>query len=163
MTDREVRKLNRTDLLKLLIEQTEENERLAARLSKLEQQLADRTITLENSGSIAEAALRLSGVFDQAQEAADSYLESIRAKQTQIDALLAQAQRQKEQTEADCARQEEQTRQKCHRMEERTRQLCAKLLEDAKTSAPPAPAAPEPAPAMPAGFAARFRRKGGQE
>lgn len=163
MTDREVKKLNRTDLLKLLIEQTEENERLAARLSKLEQQLADRTIALENSGSIAEAALRLSGVFDQAQDAADSYLESIRAKQTQIDTLLAQAQRRQEQTEADCARQEEQTRQKCRRMEERTRQLCAKLLAEAKASAPEAPAAPDPAPAMPAGFASRFRRRSGQE
>lgn len=160
MTDREVKKLNRTDLLKLLIEQTEENERLTARLSKLEQELADRTITLKNSGSIAEAALSLSGVFTQAQDAANRYLESIQAKQTQADELLAQAQKQREEIAAACAQQEEQTRQKCRRMEDKTRQLCAKLLEEAKapTAQPPA----EPAPAMPAGFASRFRGRGGK-
>lgn len=136
MTDREVRKLSRTDLLKLLIEQTEENERLTARLSKLEQELSRRTIVMENSGSIAEAAMKLSDIFTQAQDTADRYLESLQAKQAQLDDMLAQAHRKQEQTASDCARQEEQTRQRCRQLEDRTRQLCAKLLSDATGSAP---------------------------
>ena len=32
---------------------------------------------IENSGSIAEAALKLSGIFEAAQAAADQYLENI--------------------------------------------------------------------------------------
>lgn len=130
MTDKEVKKLSRTDLLRLLIEQTEENERLTARLSKLEQELSKRILIMENSGSIAEAALSLTDVFTQAQDAADRYLESIRNKQTQADEMLAQAQRRQEEIAAQCARQEEQTRQRCRRLEEKTRRLCAKLLED---------------------------------
>ena len=39
---------------------------------------SDRKIRLKQSGSIAEAALRLSGIFEAAQEAADLYLENVR-------------------------------------------------------------------------------------
>ena len=78
MTERELRRLSRADLLELLIEQVKENERLTVCLAEKEARLADRRIQLEQAGSIAEAALKLSGVFEAAQEAADRYLESIR-------------------------------------------------------------------------------------
>ena len=42
-------------------------------------QLKDREITIEKSGSIADSAMQLSGVFQAAQEAADTYLKSIKA------------------------------------------------------------------------------------
>jgi hypothetical protein len=35
---------------------------------------------LENAGSIAEAALQLTGIFDKAQQAAELYLENVRRK-----------------------------------------------------------------------------------
>lgn len=52
---------------------------LQARLDEAEAQLKDREITIEKSGSIADAAMQLSGVFQAAQEAADTYLKSIKA------------------------------------------------------------------------------------
>jgi hypothetical protein len=39
--------------------------------------LAERKIVIEKSGSIAEAALKLNGIFEAAQRAADQYLYSI--------------------------------------------------------------------------------------
>ena len=78
MTGKELKKLSRTELLELLLHQVEENEQLRARLEEVEARLAERAIVMERSGSMAEAAMRLSGVFDQAQQAADDYLESIR-------------------------------------------------------------------------------------
>ena len=78
MTGKELKKLSRTELLELLLHQVEENEQLRARLEETENRLAERAIVMEHSGSMAEAAMRLSGVFDQAQQAADDYLESIR-------------------------------------------------------------------------------------
>ena len=51
---------------------------LQARLDEAEAQLKDREITIEKSGSIADAAMQLSGVFQAAQEA-DTYLKSIKA------------------------------------------------------------------------------------
>lgn len=78
MTDRELRKLSRADLLELLLQESRENERLRAELEKANQKLADRKIAIESAGSIAEAALELNGVFRSAEKAAAQYVENIR-------------------------------------------------------------------------------------
>lgn len=80
MTDKELRKLNRAELLEMLIEQIEENEKLRSQLDESYEKLSDRNIMIENSGSIAEAALRLNGVFEAAEKAAEQYLENIKRK-----------------------------------------------------------------------------------
>lgn len=80
MTDKELRKLNRAELLEMLIEQIEENEKLRSQLDEAYQKLSDRNIIIENSGSIAEAALRLNGIFEAAEKAAEQYLENIKRK-----------------------------------------------------------------------------------
>lgn len=78
MTERELRKLSRADLLELLLEETKENEKLRIQLEQAQEQLADRRILIENAGSVAEAALQLNGVFQAAEEAAAQYLENVR-------------------------------------------------------------------------------------
>ena len=55
-------------------------EELERQNAKLRRQLADRTLRLEQVGSIAEAALSLNRVFEAAQAAADQYLESVKAQ-----------------------------------------------------------------------------------
>jgi len=77
MTSRELKKLSRTQLLELLLKLSRENEQLRARQEELEYQLQDRAIQIENVGSIAEAALKLNGVFEAAQAAAAQYLENV--------------------------------------------------------------------------------------
>lgn len=177
MTEKDVKKLSRTDLLKLLIQQTEENERLAARNAALEQELSRRTVIMEKSGSIAEASLQLSAVFTQTQDAADRYLESIREKESRVQTAL-------DETAAQCAKMEADTRERCRQLEVKTRQVCTKVLEQLKqrtvqqpsTSTKPAPqpqVAPRPAPKQAASddmptltfaddpaatYAARYRR-----
>ena len=53
-----------------------------ARIRELEEEMAEwkksRRIELEKAGSIAEASLRLNGVFEAAQKAADQSLENLR-------------------------------------------------------------------------------------
>ena len=78
MTGKELKRLSRTELLEILLHQVEENEQLRERLEEAERQLTERAIVIENSGSMAEAALRLNSIFDHAQQAADDYLHSIR-------------------------------------------------------------------------------------
>ena len=78
MTDKELRRLSRTDLLEMLLEQSKEVERLQQELAEARQQLEERRIMTEEAGSIAEAALRINRVFEAAQAAADQYLENIR-------------------------------------------------------------------------------------
>ncbi len=78
MTNQELKKLSRAELLKLFLEERRENERLRAQLKKAYEALMDRKIQMENIGSIAEAALKLNDVFEAAQAAADQYLENVR-------------------------------------------------------------------------------------
>ena len=70
MTDKELRKLSRAELLEMLIQQIERNEELEAELKKAKTELRNRAITIENAGSLAEAALQINGVFEAAQAAA---------------------------------------------------------------------------------------------
>ena len=79
MTERELKKLSRADLLELLLNERRENEGLRQQLEEAERKLADRRIQLEQAGSIAEAALRLNGVFAAAEAAAEQYLDSVRS------------------------------------------------------------------------------------
>ena len=77
MTDKELRRLSRSELLEMLIAQTEENSQLKIRLEQAEAQLRDRRIEIDKAGSLAEAALSLNGVFQAAEAAAQQYLENI--------------------------------------------------------------------------------------
>lgn len=81
MTEKELKKLNRAELLEMLVATMKETKRLEESVAALQQQLDDRMIAVDKSGSIAEAALQLNGVFRAAQAAADQYLENIRQKE----------------------------------------------------------------------------------
>lgn len=104
MTDRELRRLSRTDLLELLLAQRRENEQLRCILDQTQSQLADRTIKINSAGSIAEASLQLSNIFTAAQDSCQYYIENIQSlneRQVQV-----------------CQQMEQETKQKCNRMVE---------------------------------------------
>ena len=67
MTDKELRRLSRLQLLEMLVAQGEENQRLKGELAAAQAALADRKLVLDQAGSIAEAALRLENVRRLAQ------------------------------------------------------------------------------------------------
>lgn len=77
MTDKDLRKLSRKQLLELLLKQTQRADELEKRLMETEKRLADKKLILAETGSIAEASLKLNGIFEAAQEAADQYLENV--------------------------------------------------------------------------------------
>ena len=78
MTDKKLRRLNRRELLEMLLVTTEENEKLREQLRQALEELSDKQIQIEFAGSIAEAALQLNGVFEAADRAAKQYLENVR-------------------------------------------------------------------------------------
>ena len=73
MTNKELRKLSRAELIDILFE--------------LQTQITE-------AGSIAEAALRLNGVFEAAQAAADQYVRCTKDSLTIAERTLAAAKRQ---------------------------------------------------------------------
>lgn len=92
MTDKELRRMSRRELLEMLIFQTTEVERLQSELAQAQSALLDRRITIEKAGSIAEASLQLSGIFDAAQSAAEQYLENLRQMNSQQQAIAQKIQ-----------------------------------------------------------------------
>jgi len=78
MTEKELRRLSRRELLEMLITRTIENERLTEELQQARKELSDRELIQDRAGSMAEAALQLNGVFEAADRAAREYLENIR-------------------------------------------------------------------------------------
>ncbi len=81
MTDKELRKLSRAELLEMLITVSKENEMLRTQIEKQDTLLKEREISLSRAGSIAEAALELNGVFTAAEAAAAQYLENVRGQE----------------------------------------------------------------------------------
>lgn len=79
MTEKELSKLRKPALLRLMLEQQKRIQQLEAELELANQRLDSKRTNLKNVGSIAEASLALTGIFEEAQKAADSYLENVRA------------------------------------------------------------------------------------
>ena len=84
MADKRLKRLSRKELLEMLIAMEKENTNLREQLDDAERRLENRKIDLEQSGTLAEAALRLNGVFEAADAAAKQYLENIRRKEEGI-------------------------------------------------------------------------------
>ena len=89
MAEYNLNKMNRKELLELLLQQISDNEKMREQIKELkiqlsdvqkeyERQLADRKIELSRAGSMAEAALRLNKVFADADLAVQQYQENIK-------------------------------------------------------------------------------------
>ena len=118
MVEQDLRKLSRTDLLELLLKQSRELEQCRAELVAANQKLAEREIALSRAGSIAEASLLISGVFEAAEQACAQYKENIRNLS--------------ERQEAICESMERDTRLKCEMMEVETKSKCDQMIADAQ-------------------------------
>ena len=118
MTEKDLKKLTRADLLEMLIDQSLELQALREKLAKTEEALQKKELSIEQAGSIAEASLQLSGIFDAAQSACEQYLENVRQL----------SERQQE----ICARQEQEAQQKIRSMIAESRRACAIMEEETR-------------------------------
>ena len=78
MTDQELKKLKRDELLEIMIAQSKRIASLKKRLEEAEKQLAEKELMLKEAGNIAEASLRINHIFEDAQAAADQYLYNVK-------------------------------------------------------------------------------------
>lgn len=124
MTEKELHKLRREDLLDMLIRQSEDYARLTDELTKAKEELAKRALAMENAGTLADAAFELNGVYHAADDACSQYVESIR-----------QMHEQQLKLQEECLRQKVQSEEYCRRMEETTREQCRVMLETARAEA----------------------------
>ncbi|MBR5514668.1 MAG: hypothetical protein IKU52_00530 [Clostridia bacterium] len=101
MLRQELKKMSRSELLEMLIDQTNENNRLREQLGEARQKLLDKNIVCEEAGSIAKAALELNGIFEAAQAACDQYTENVKERSAHLEEICVEKERE---TEEKCAR-----------------------------------------------------------
>ena len=133
MTDRELRKLSRSDLLEMLVDLSEELNLVKQQLRAAEEKLNNRQILIDKAGSIAEASLQLNGVFEAAEAAGEQYVENIRNLSDRQDEICRRIEwecRQK------ARRRLEEVERKCMQMEADTIERCAKMQAMAKAENP---------------------------
>lgn len=80
MTQKELKKLRRVELLEMLIEQTRRADALEDEVAELQEKLAAKELDIENAGSLADAAIKLNEVFAAADAAAQQYLLNIKRR-----------------------------------------------------------------------------------
>lgn len=107
MTEKDLKRLSRSELLELLLIQTKQTERLSQELEKTERLLADRNLKMEKAGDLAQAALAVNGVMESAQAAAKQYLDNM-------------------------ARMEQETKARCEKMLAEAKQEAAQILREAR-------------------------------
>ena len=91
MTEKELRHLSRKELLEILIDQTKELNEQRETIKDLEAKINSRRITIKESGSLAEAVLKLSDFFSDADKAAGQYIENVLINEKESQRVLQEA------------------------------------------------------------------------
>ena len=107
MTEKDLKRLSRAELLELLLLQTRETERAQARAKQLEEALSKRQLKIQEAGDLAHAVLAVNGVMETAQRAAKQYLENIEQMQSE-------------------------TKERCAEIIEKARQEAERIIREAK-------------------------------
>lgn len=112
MTDKEVKRLTRSQLIEIIYHLQLKQDELIAENEKLSKALEDRRILLDKAGNIAQAALDIHNVMQSAQDAAAHYLEEMQIRameqheqiindaKEQADQIISQAKQQTSQIPA---------------------------------------------------------------
>lgn len=118
MDEKALNNLSIAELRTLLLSQQQELQELRTQLQELQSQLDNRQLALQEAGSIAQAALQLSGIFENAQQAADHYLENVESLHARQEADYQQRLAEAEQQAQELL---QSTQKKCRDMEHAAR------------------------------------------
>lgn len=128
MTEKELRRLSRKDLLQILLEQSLELQQLSEQLEDVKKQLEDtkhqlrgQTVKISQAGSLADVAMQVSGLMEAAQKTCKVYTDNIV--------------RLSERQERICANAEEESRKKAELLIAEAKQERDRILQEAREEA----------------------------
>ena len=91
MTEKELKKLSRKELVDIIYQMKKNEEELRQEIATLQEELQDQRIRVSMAGSIAEAAMDITKIFSTAQITADIYLHEIERMKEETEKLLQEA------------------------------------------------------------------------
>ena len=129
MTEGDLKKLNRAELLAMLISITQRCDKLEAELQDAYERLDGRDIEVSRAGTLAEAALKINKIFEAADQAGAQYLANLQRMypgdgSVPPEVLMAASQ--------DSGATEKEVRAKCQAIEAETKRRCVEMVESAK-------------------------------
>lgn len=89
--------LSKNEMMMVMHDQEQEIEKLKSQVAELQAKLDGYEIKVSESGSLAEAAAKVSGLFEAAQLTVDTYLENMKKRDEQAEAAFSDVQKQAEQ------------------------------------------------------------------
>ena len=129
MSEKQFRKMKKKELIDLVLEQANENDRLNDEIALLKRKLKDKQICIDNAGTIAEAAFEMNGVLAAAEAAAKQYLDNVKVLAERQEAELLVREKA---IAAKCVAHEQATMERCNHMKEEAEKACAAMEAEAK-------------------------------
>lgn len=134
MENHDLKKLSRADLIEIIY-QLKKNERdLQMQIEALREELDEKRIKIETAGSVAQAALELSEVFQAAQRAADIYLGEIESRygetKAQCSKLLSESKSKADEIIKEANEEKETLDIQCRKMRSELIMLKARMKSD---------------------------------
>lgn len=139
MDGKDLRKLGRKQLLEILLAQVKRIESLEQELEKKNNTLSSMKLNIKESGSIAEASLKLSGIFEAAQKACEDYQKNIETslaeqeKEAKKETMKLRKEKLKE-VENKFKKEEKKYQDRISKLEEEIKSLKEKLENKPKTN-----------------------------
>lgn len=119
MSNTDLKKLKRIQLLEMLLMQTQRVEELEAelkekdlKLAELQKQLEEKRITVSEAGTLAQAALEINNMFRLADKAASQYLENVKIFTEDVERLALKRSLMAKQEAEDIIKQAKEERQR---------------------------------------------------
>ena len=89
--------LSKNEMMMVMHDQEQEIEKLKSQVEERQAKLDGYEIKVSESGSLAEAAAKVSGLFEAAQLTVDTYLENMKKRDEESEAVFADVQKQADQ------------------------------------------------------------------
>ena len=89
--------LSKNEMMMVMHDQEQEIEKLKSQVAELQAKLDGYEIKVSESGNLAEAAAKVSGLFEAAQRTVDTYLENMKKRDERAEAAFSDVQKQAEQ------------------------------------------------------------------
>ena len=89
--------LSKNEMMMVMHDQEQEIEKLKSQVAELQAKLDGYEIKVSESGNLAEAAAKVSGLFEAAQRTVNTYLENMKRRDERAEAAFNDVQKQAEQ------------------------------------------------------------------
>lgn len=89
--------LSKNEMMMVMHDQEQEIEKLKSQVAELQAKLDGYEIKVSESGNLAEAAAKVSGLFEAAQRTVDTYLENMKRRDERAEAAFNDVKKQAEQ------------------------------------------------------------------